>query len=74
MVVRECLIALHHRELGVVLAVDSLVAEVLADFVDALQATDDQPLEVQFVRDPQVEILIERVVMRDERACRRAAI
>ena len=52
------LVALEHRELGVVLARDALVAEVAADLVDAVEPADDQPLQVQLVRDAQVEILI----------------
>ena len=49
------LVPLEHRELGVVLGRDALVAEVLADLVDALEAADDQPLEVELGGDPQVE-------------------
>ena len=49
------LVPLEHRELGVVGRVDALVAEVLAELVDALQPADDQPLEVQLGRDPQVQ-------------------
>jgi hypothetical protein len=45
-----------------VLERDALVAEVLADLVDALEPADDQPLEVQLGRDPQVEVAVELVV------------
>ena len=61
------LVPLEHRELGVVLERDALVAEVLADLVDALEAADDQPLEVQLGRDAQVEVAVELVVVRRER-------
>ena len=70
---RVRLIELQHRELGVVLARQPLVAEVAADLVDALEAADDQPLEVQLGRDAHVEVEIERVVMGRERARRGAA-
>ena len=68
------LVPLEHRELGVVLERDALVAEVLADLVDALEPADDEALEVELGRDPEVEVRVELVVMRDERACERAAV
>ena len=61
--VAERLVELHHRELGVVAGRDALVAEDAADLVDPLHAADDQPLEVQLQRDPQVQLQVERVVM-----------
>ena len=68
------LVPLEHRELGLVLVRDALVAEVLADLVDTLQAADDEPLEVELGRDPQVEIGVELVRVRDERMCEGAAV
>ena len=53
---------------------DALVAEVLADLVDALEAADDQALEVELGGDPQVERLVELVVVRRERPRERAAV
>src|SRR3954452_8504014 len=73
-VVRVGLVPLDHRELGVVLERHALVAEVLAELVDALEAADDEPLEVQLGRDAQVERAVELVVMRRERAGERAAV
>ena len=52
----------------------ALVAEVLPDLVHALEAADDQPLEVELARDPEVEILVEQVRARDERLCEAAAV
>src|SRR4030095_8189055 len=49
------------------------VAEDPADLVDALEPADDQALQIQLGRDAQVEIALERLVMRDEGARRRAA-
>ena len=69
-VVRVGLVPLDHRELGVVLVRDALVAEVLGELVDPLEPADDQPLEVQLGRDPQVEVAVELVRVRDERARR----
>ena len=53
---------------------DALVAEVLADLVDALETTDDQPLQVELGRDPQVEVGVELVVVRHERMREGAAV
>ena len=64
------LVPLEHRELGVVLERDAFVAEVLADLVDALEPADDQALEVQLGRDPQVERLVELVVVASRTAAR----
>ncbi len=44
-----------------------LVAEHAPDLIDALEATHQQALQVQLKRDPQVEVAIERVVMRLKR-------
>ena len=72
-VVRVGLVQLEHRELGVVAAVDPLVAEVPADLVDALEAADQQALQVQLQRDPQVQVDVQHVVVGDERLRHRAA-
>ena len=68
------LVPLEHRELGVVLERDALVAEVLAELVDALEAADDEPLQVELGRDAEVEIALELVVVRHERAREGAAV
>ena len=72
-VVGERLIRLEHRELGVVAGVDAFVAEHAADLEHALEPAHDEPLQVQLGRDAEVEVDVERVVMRDERARGRAA-
>ena len=68
------LVELEHRELGVVLRREALVTEVLAQLVDALQPAHDQALEVQLGRDPQVEVAVQRVVVRHEGPGQRAAV
>ena len=73
LVVDVGLVKLEHRELGVVLGRDPFVAEVAVDLVDALDAADGEPLEIQLRRDAHVELHVERVVMRDERPRQRAA-
>ena len=73
-VVGEGLVGLQHRELGVVPGVDALVAEHPPDLEHPLQPADDEPLEVQLQRDPQVEVDVQGVVVGDERAGRRAAL
>jgi hypothetical protein len=67
------LVELEHGELGVVARGQALVAEIAVDLVDALEAADHQPLEVQLRRDAQVHVDAERVVVRDERPRVRAA-
>ncbi len=62
------LVGLHHRELGVVPAGETLVAEHPADLEHAVHAADDQPLEVQLEGDPQVQRHVQDVVVGDERA------
>ena len=74
LVVGVGLIKLEHGELGVVPRRDALIAEVAVDLVHALQAADDQALQVQLRRDAQVQIDVERVVMRDEGPRRGAAV
>ena len=56
------LVPLEHRELRVVLERDALVAEVLAELVDALEPAHDQSLEVELGRDAQVEVGVELVL------------
>ena len=72
--VRVRLVPLEHRELGLVLVRDALVAEVLADLVDALEPAHDESLEVELGRDAQVEIGVELVRVRDERVRERTAV
>ncbi len=68
------LVPLEHRELGLVLVGDALVAKVLAELVDALEPADDEALEVELGRDAQVEVGVELVRVRDERPGERAAV
>ena len=74
LVVRIGLVPLEHRELGVVLVRDALVAEVLRELVDALESADDQTLEVQLGRDPEVDVGVELLVVRHERRREAAAV
>ena len=54
--------------------VHALVPEIVADLVDPFQPAHEQPLEVQLVRDAEIERHVERVVVGDERPRRRAAV
>ncbi len=67
------LVQLERRELGIVARRDALVAEAAADLEHLVEAADDEPLEVELGRHAQVEVGVERVVVRDERARRRPA-
>ena len=42
---------------------DALIAKVAIDLIDAVQTADRQPLQVEFRRNAQVEIEVERVVV-----------
>ena len=66
-------VELEHRELGVVLRRDPLVPEVAVDLVDLREAAHDEALQVELRSDPQVEVEVERVVVRHERPGRGAA-
>ena len=68
------LVPFEHRELGLVLVRDALVAEVLADLVHPLEAADDEPLEVELGRDSEVEVGLQLVRVRDERVRERSAV
>ena len=74
LVVGVGLVPLEHRELGVVLVRDPLVAEVLAELVDLVDAADDEALEVELGGDAQVEVAVERVVVGREGARQGAAV
>ena len=52
--------------------VHSLVTEVLAHLIDALETAYDKALEVKLSSDTHIHILIERIEMSDEWSCRSA--
>ncbi|VGP34123.1 hypothetical protein SB01124_03621 [Klebsiella quasipneumoniae subsp. quasipneumoniae] len=66
-VVRVRHVQFHHGELWVMAYRDPFVAEVTVDFKHAFEAADHQTFQIQFRRDAQVHIEIQRVVMRDKR-------
>ena len=68
-VVAECLVELHHGELGVVAGADAFIAEHATNFVDAFHTANDESLEVKFKSDAQIQLHVERVVMSHERSC-----
>ena len=73
MVVAIGLVSLHHRELGVVPGADPLVPVNAPDLEDPLHAPHQQPLEVELRGDPQEQLDVQRIVMRDERPGRGAS-
>jgi hypothetical protein len=73
LVVRVGLVEFQHRELGVVLRRDPLVAEAPVDLIDAVEPADHQPLQVQLGGDAQVQRHVQRVVVRHEGLGRRPA-
>ncbi len=67
------LVGLHRGELGVVVRVHALVAELTADLEHLLETAHQQALQRQLGRDAQIVIAVERVEVRDERLGVRAA-
>ena len=57
------LIGFQQRELRVVVLVNAFVAEHAANFVHLVQAADDEPFQVKFGGNPQIELLVQRVVV-----------
>ena len=53
------LVELHEGELRVVTGVKALIAENAADLIDALEAADDQALEVELQGNAELEVLVE---------------
>ena len=60
-------IEFHHGELWVMTYGNTFVTEVTVDFEYTLEATNHQTLEVQFRRDTQVHVEIQRVMVGDKR-------
>jgi hypothetical protein len=56
-------VELARGELGVVREVDALVAELAAHLVDAVEAADDELLEVELGRDAHEEVQVQVVVV-----------
>ncbi len=53
--------------------VDALIAKIAIDLVNAIESAHYQPLQIKLRRDAQVQIHVERIVVRDERPRRRSA-
>jgi len=60
------LVEFEHGELGVMAAGDAFVAEVAAEFEDAVEASDEQSFKVEFEGDTEEEVTAESVVVSDE--------
>ena len=52
--------------------IDSFVAEISVDLVHAIQPANNQPLQIKFRRDAQIQVHVECVVVRYERTRRGA--
>ena len=73
-VVAVSFIELKHRELRVVVSRKTLVAKIAVDLIDAVQATDDQALEVQLRSNPKKQVHIQCIVVSQEWASHRTAV
>src|SRR5580692_2303588 len=67
------LVKFQHREFRVVLRRNSLVPEISVDLVHPVESAHRQSFQIQFRRDPQIQIYVHRVVVRDKGSCRRAS-
>ena len=68
------LVGLDHGEFGGVRGVNALIAEVAVDFEHAIDAADQTALEEQFRGDAKVQVKVEGVHVRGERAGGRATV
>ncbi len=68
------LVELEHGEFRIVIPVHPFVAKYLRQFIDAIVSPDNQPLQIEFISDPQIQLLIKGVVPRLEWSGRSAAV
>ena len=66
--VAERLVQLHHGEFRIMASGGALVTEGSGNLEDSLHAAHDQTLEVQLDGDAEIQLHVERVVVRGERA------
>ena len=69
MIISIGLIKLDHGELGIMSRRQPFVAEIAIDLEDTFKATNHQPLQIQLWGNPQIHLLIQRIVVSDERFC-----
>ena len=74
LVIRVGFIQLDHREFRIVLRAEPFIAEIPADLKNPLHSAHQQTLQVEFRTDPQIELHVERVVVRDEGPRRRTSV
>ena len=68
-----CLVKFQQSELGIMALIHTFVSENSADFVNFFKPADDKAFKIKFQSNTKVHIDIERVVVRNERPCVRAA-
>ena len=66
-IVRIGLVKLEHGELRIPAPAQPFVAKIPIDFVNPVKTSYGQPLQVELRRDPQIEVHVERVVVRNKR-------
>src|SRR5436190_11507363 len=62
LIITERLVRFEHRELGIVFAGKAFVAEVTANLINAIYATDKQALEIELQRNSQIKFAAKSVV------------
>src|SRR5207302_11473853 len=63
------LVQLQNDEFRIVLEADAVVPHQPADFVNRLDAADQQTLQIEFQGDAQIQVDVQGIVVRDERPC-----
>ena len=63
----KSLVALHHGKFRVVTAINTLIAEIASNFIDPLEPTYDQSLEIELLGDTQIQVTIQSIMMGYER-------
>ena len=73
LVVGISLVEFQHRKFGIVPGGQSLVAKITVNLEHFLHTADDEPLQIQLRGNAQVQLHVERIVMRNEWPCGCAA-
>src|SRR5262249_5249029 len=55
-------------------SIHPLVAKNAPDFINAVDPTNDNPFQVEFGRNPQIEVEIQRIVVGNKRPGRRSTV
>ena len=72
-IIRICLIEFHQGKFRIMSCIQTFVTEYTSDFVDSLHSAHNQSFQIQFQRNTKLYVLVQRIIMRFKRSCRRTA-